>query len=74
MRITTGKVIGGKVVVEGTELPEGATVTVLTTAEDQAIEVTSEQEAELLEAIEQVERGEVVAGEVVLKAIQKQAS
>lgn len=63
MGITTGTVIAGKVVVEGMELPEGSTVTVLTPESDNEVRLTAEEEAELLEAIAEADRGETISPE-----------
>ncbi|HMO45403.1 MAG TPA: hypothetical protein PKB14_05165 [Rubrivivax sp.] len=57
MGIATGTVVAGKVVVDGMDLPEGSTVTVLTLEPDEEVRLTEDEEAELLEAIAEVERG-----------------
>jgi hypothetical protein len=67
MRIATGKVISGKVVVEGEPLQEGATVTVLAPDADESFEVTPEQEAALLASIQEAERRHLVEGAAVLR-------
>jgi len=65
MRITSGRVIDGRVVYEG-ELPEGAAVTLL--AEDEeTFEVSAELKAVLLESIAQCERGETMSAEDLLR-------
>ena len=66
MQLATGIVIGGKVVVEGDPLPEGAVVTILTRDADETFEVPPELEAELLESIAEADRGETISGEEVL--------
>ncbi|MFQ5743425.1 MAG: hypothetical protein ACE5HV_07540 [Acidobacteriota bacterium] len=66
MRVTTGKVVNGKVVVEGERLAEGATVTVVAAEDQPMFELGPEEETELLEAIEQVRHGEVVDGDELL--------
>ncbi len=63
MGIATGTVVAGKVVVEGMELPEGLTVTVLTPDPDGEARLTAEEEAELLEAIAEADRGETISAE-----------
>lgn len=66
MKVATGKVVEGRVVVEGEPLEEGATVTVLARESDERFEATAEQEAELLASIAEAERGETVpAGELL---------
>lgn len=67
MKVATGKVVGGKVVVEGATFAEGASVTVLVRDNDETFEVTPEQEAELLRALTEASRGEVITSEQLLK-------
>ena len=67
MRIATGRVIAGKIVVEGEPLAEGATVTVLASESDESFELTPEQDALLLASIEEAEAGRVVKGPEVLR-------
>ena len=56
MRITTGKVVGGRVETDA-QLPEGASVTVLAIEGDETFEADAATEKILLEAIEQCDRG-----------------
>lgn len=63
MGIATGTVVAGKVVVEGLELPEGSTVTILTHESDEEVRLTPAEEAELLEAIAEADRGETISAE-----------
>ena len=69
MQLITGTVVGGKIVVEGDALPEGAVVTILAREADETFEVPPELEAELLESIAQAERGETISAEEVLKRL-----
>ncbi len=69
MRVATGKVIEGKVVVEGESLREGAAVTVLVPEDSETFELSPEDEAVLLEAIAEADRGEVISGEQVLSKL-----
>ena len=66
MKMATGKVVGGKVVREGATFEEGTSVTVLAWDEGGAVTLTPEEEAELLLAIAEADRGETVSGEEVL--------
>ncbi len=66
MKIATGKVVGGKVVVEGVTLEEGASVTVLARDGLGGFTLTPEEEAELLLSIAEADRGETVSAEEVL--------
>ena len=68
MQLTTGRVVGGKVVVEGDPLPEGAIVTILAREANETFEVPPELEAELLESIAQAERGKTISAEEMLEA------
>jgi hypothetical protein len=66
MKIATGKVIDGKVVLEGVALEEGASVTVLARDNEGGLDLTPEQEAELLLSIAEADRGETVSADEVL--------
>ncbi len=63
MKLATGRVVGGKVVIEGEPLQEGATVTVLAHEDNETFELGPQEEAELLHAIEQVKNGKFVDGD-----------
>lgn len=69
MKMATGKVVGGKVVVEGEPLEEGSTVTVLAREGDETFELGPREEAELLKAIEEGERGDYVDGDDYLRSL-----
>ena len=71
MKITTGIVVDGKVVVEGESLDEGATVTVLLRDDEEAFELNPAEEEELLDSIAQMERGEFVSGEQQLERLRR---
>ncbi len=66
MKMATGKVVDGKVVLEGVSLEEGTSVTVLAKDEEGGFDLTPEQEAELLLSIAEADRGETVSAEEVL--------
>ena len=66
MKVATGKVVGGKVVLEGVSLEEGTSVTVLARDDEGSFELTPEQEEELLLSIAEADRGETVSAEEVL--------
>jgi hypothetical protein len=63
MQVATGTVVAGKVVVEGLELAEGETVTILTREADEEVQLSPEEETELLEAIAEADRGETISAE-----------
>ena len=69
MLITTGKVTNGVVQIDTKDLPEGATVTVLAREGDETFELTGEEEIELLAAIAEADRGELLEGDDLLKKI-----
>ena len=73
MKIATGTVVAGKILVEGIELPEGLTVTVLTPEPDEEIRLTAEEETELLEAIAEADRGETVSAEELCARLDRNA-
>lgn len=69
MVITSGRVVEGKVIIEGEPLPEGARVTVLAREDDGSFVLDAAAEAELLESMAEGDRGEVIPAEVVLRAL-----
>jgi hypothetical protein len=71
MKITTGIVVDGKVVVEGESLTEGSTVTVVLRDSEEAFELTPAEEDELLDSIAQIEAGEFVSGEQLLERLRR---
>ncbi len=73
MQLAIGKVIGGKVVVEGEPLPEGTVVTILAREADETFEVPPELEADLLASIAEADRGETIAAEQVLQRLRQLA-
>ena len=56
MHISTGTVVGGKIVVEGLSLPEGAVVTVLTPEDDKIVKLPPELQKELIAAIDEADQ------------------
>ena len=71
MRIVTGQVVDGRVVVEGAALDEGATVTVVAREGDESFMLSPEHEGVLLEAIGEAERGEVIESDELLKRLRR---
>ena len=59
MVIASGKVVGGRVELDS-ELPEGASVTVLAREGDETFEAGPETERMLLDAIAQCDRGDTI--------------
>lgn len=73
MRVATGKIIEGKVVVEGEPWAEGSVVTVMARDDEQSFEVSADEERALLEAIAQADRGQVVSWEVLRERLRHSA-
>lgn len=73
MGIATGTVVEGKVLVEGALLPEGAVVTVLTREASSSILLSPEDEAALLEAIAEAERGDTISPEELFARLEQNA-
>ena len=68
MRITRGKVVGGQIVVEGEPLQEGSTVTILF-PEERSFQLNDADEAALLAAIAEADRGEALEADEVLSRL-----
>jgi hypothetical protein len=71
MKVATGTVIDGKVVVEGEPLEEGTKVTVVQREDEEFFELTAEAESELLASIDEIERGEYITGEELLERLRR---
>ena len=71
MQVATGTVVNGKVVLEDVPLVEGAVVAVVTRGADERFSLTEAQEAELLEAVAEIERGEYVSLDELLQSLPK---
>jgi hypothetical protein len=63
MRVTTGRVVNGRIEVPGEELPEGVVVTILAPEDRETFTLGPAAEAALLEAIEEADRGELLSEE-----------
>ena len=73
MKVLTGKVVNGNVVVDDASLREGSLVTVVA-AEDDAdrLELTLEQEKHLQLSIAEADQGDVVDGYALLEELKNQ--
>jgi multidrug efflux pump subunit AcrA (membrane-fusion protein) len=69
MKLATGTVVDGKIVVDGDALPEGMVVTVLAPEGDGTFVVPPELEQELDESLAQSIRGETIPVAEVLKQL-----
>lgn len=66
MRVATGKVVAGKVVVDGLPLEEGTTVTVIAVEDTEAFELAPAEETALLAAIAEADRGELLEADEIV--------
>jgi hypothetical protein len=73
MKVVTGKVVAGRIVIEGEPLEEGSTVTVLAPERDEAFVLDAEAEASLLAAMAEADRGETITGEQLMDRLRDQA-
>lgn len=69
MLITTGKVNNGVIQIDSKDLPDGTTVTLLAREGDETFELNAAQESELLAAIAEADRGELISATEVLDQI-----
>ena len=72
MLITTGRVYSGRIELDENILPEGSKVTILAHEDDEAFQLASEDEAKLLAAIEEAERGELIDASKLLNELRTQ--
>lgn len=73
MRVMSGTVIGGKVEVPPESIAEGEHVMILVPEPESAIRLTPQDENELLQAMEEIRRGEYVSGTDLLADIRWQS-
>jgi hypothetical protein len=71
MLITTGQVQNGAIEVDDSTLPEGAKVTILVREDDETFEVSADEEAKLLAAIAEAERGDGISSSQLLHQLRK---
>jgi hypothetical protein len=69
VRVLRGKVVSGKVIVEGEPLEDGSTVTVLIPEPDGAFSVCEPDEEKLLESLGEAIRGETMPASDVLRGV-----
>ena len=67
MRVTSGKVVSGQIVVEGEPLPDGLIVTVLARDAEESFVLDAAAEAELMLSLAEADRGELIPAEDVLR-------
>lgn len=71
MQVALGTVVNGQIVVEGVPLVEGAVVAVVSRGPDERFALSAEDEAELVAAIAEVERGEFISADELLESLKK---
>lgn len=71
MLITTGQVHRGAIEVDSSSLPEGTKVTILVHEDDGTFELSAEEEAKLLAAMAEAERGDGLGVPQVLHELRK---
>lgn len=71
MKVATGRVVDGKIVLDGEPLAEGSVVTVVAREDDEAFDVSPDEEKALLAAIAQADRGEVVSWEELQERLRR---
>jgi hypothetical protein len=71
MRIATGKVVQGKLELDGDSLEEGATVTVLVPEADESFDLTLEEEAALEASLQEAAQGDFVDTEALLRELRQ---
>ena len=71
MQVATGKVIDGRIVLEGTSLPEGAVVTVFAANVETTIRLSPTESAELESALNDADLEEGITAEELFERLQK---
>jgi hypothetical protein len=69
VKIITGTVMHGRIVVEGAPFSEGEKVTILGHDGNETFRVSADEKRQLLESIAQADRGEFVDGEELLSEL-----
>jgi len=73
MQIASGVIVDGKVVVEGLTLPDGTVVTVLARGDEGAVRLSTDEEAELLQALDEADREEGIGAEELFTRLRRLA-
>lgn len=71
MKLATGTVVEGKIVLQGDPLREGAIVTVLAREDDEVFDVPAELEAELDASLAEAAAGDTVTADEVLLRLRR---
>ena len=71
MKVISGTVVGGKIDVPIDALAEGDRVAILAADSTEPIQLTPEQEDELVAAVEDIRRGQYIDGQKVVADLRK---
>lgn len=71
VRIATGKVVQGRLELDGDTLEEGVTVTVLVPEPDETFELTPDEELALEESLKQAAQGQFIDAEALLRELRQ---
>jgi len=71
MRVTTGRVVNGRIEVPGEDFAEGLVVTILAPEDRGTFTLGPEAEAALLAAIEEADRGELLSEEELWRELRR---
>jgi hypothetical protein len=72
MKVMTGTVVEGKIVVDGEPLTDGSKVTVIAPDDEETFELSPHEEAEILIAISEIEQGKGVEGRRFLEELERE--
>ena len=73
VRVSSGRVVSGHIVIEGEPLPDGSVVAVLAREADKSFELDAIAEAELLLSLAEADRGELIPAEEVFRTFRDTA-
>jgi hypothetical protein len=73
VKVATGTVVAGRIVVEGPALPEGSRMTVVVAEDTETFELSPDDETVLLEAIREADDGALVSGDDLLASLRRPA-
>ena len=71
MKIVTGTVVDGKIVVDDPDLEDGTAVFVFTRERDDGVRLSPEERAELEAGIAEADRGELIPGDELFARLRR---
>jgi hypothetical protein len=71
VRVTTGRVVDGKIVLEDEFLEDGATVTVLIPEDDETFDLAPEDKAELIARLREADQGLTIDASALLRDLER---